>query len=317
MIEPFSQAVSQPSWLADAAAWTAAQLARAGRTGVGPIEQVRVRPWSAQWSVKTDQGAVWLKANCGALVFEGALQVALAQLLPGAVDAPIAIEPGRGWMLTTDRGVTLADAQAVTSADWQRVLVRAAQLQRATASHRAVLAAAGLPQCPPSTVLGRFERLIELFSGLPPEHPSHVPPHLRSLLLARRGEVERAADLLAHCALPVTWQHGDLHPDNVFASDGRMFDFADGQWAAAVEILAVPMGWIASQTDLDWPTIVGAYCDEWGVTMAELDQMMEAASLTQPINRTVLWWSCLQEATAKEWAQWGAAPLHHLTRVLD
>ncbi len=46
-------------------------------------------------------------------------------------------------------------------------------------------------------------------------------------------------------------------------------------------------------------------------------QQLTAAGLTQAINRTLLWWSCLQEASAAEWRTWGAGPLHHLTRVLD
>jgi Ser/Thr protein kinase RdoA (MazF antagonist) len=41
---------------------------------------------------------------------------------------------------------------------------------------------------------------------------------------------------------PVTVNHGDLHPGNVFSVNGdlRLFDFGDAQWAAAPEVLGPP-----------------------------------------------------------------------------
>ena len=75
-------------------------------------------------------------------------------------------------------------------------------------------------------------------------------------------------------SLPTTWQHGDLHPWNVFApADAglRIFDFGDGQWSHAVEVLSVPYGWIEARTELAWGDLVDAYADAWGLTVDELD----------------------------------------------
>lgn len=317
MSRPFSERVAHDDWHRDVEDWVRISLAETAYAPTGPLERLRVRPWSTQLAVPTRHGRVWFKANCAALAFEPRLQVELAGLLPDAVDAPLAIDPDRGWMLTIDRGATLADSEEIDAADWRRVLTRAAQLQQAAAGHRETLLDAGLPDCSPETVVDRFDRLIEVFSELPYAHPSHVPPHLRDRLVRQRREIVDAVAQLTASSLPVTWQHGDLHPNNVFASDGRVFDFADGQWAHAVEVLSVPYGWITNQTSLVWPEVLEAYCDTWGVSMTEVESLSAAAALTQPVNRTLLWWTCLQEATAAEWAEWGSAPLHHLTRVLD
>ncbi len=319
MGRPFSERVAHDDWRRAAERWTRDELAAAGIEITGPIEQPRIRPWSTQLTVPTDAGLVWFKANCTYMSFEAGLQVALATLAPAAVDMPYAVDTDRGWMLTSDRGPTLGDAADPTADDWRRVLRHAAGLQQIAADHRDELLAAGLPDCRPATVVDRFDRFVEIFSALPDEHPAHVPPGLRSQLITSRSRVVDAAAELGESSLPTTWQHGDLHPWNVFAADNRFFDFGDGQWAHAAELLSVPHGWISrlGQDTNAWSAMVDAYADAWGLTSADLESQLRAAALTQPVNRTLLWWGCLQEATADEWMQWGHGLLQHLTRVLE
>lgn len=317
MSRPFSERVGQEDWRRQAEGWAREQLERGGIEVTGRIAQPRIRPWSTQLTIPTSLGRVWFKANCHYQAFEPSLQTTLAAIAPHAVDAPYAIDPDRGWMLTVDRGATLGDSQEPTAADWQRVLRRAANLQRIAVAHEDVVLAAGIPDCRPSTVVGRLERLVEIFAALPEHHPAHVPAELRSRLLAARSEVADAAAVLEASSLPSTWQHGDLHPWNVTAADGRLFDFGDGQWAHAAELLSVPYGWIMQRGEISWDSLLGEYAEGWDVTAAELESQWLATGLTQPVNRTLVWWGCLQEATAAEWAQYGDAILHHLTRVLE
>ena len=317
MGRPFSERVAHDDWRREAERWTRDVLVDRGVEVTGEIEQPRIRPWSTQLTVPTDAGRVWFKTNCTSMSFEPALQVELAALAPEAVDAPVAVDLDRGWMLTVDRGSTLGDSTSPTVADWQLVLRRAAELQRDAAGAEQELLAAGLPDCRPSTVVDRLDRFVHVLSGLPSEHPAHVSESLRDDLVAARPRVVDAVAELEESSLPTTWQHGDLHPFNVFAADGRLFDFGDGQWAHAAELLIVPQGWIGQQDTLSWPEVAEAYADAWGVTPDDLASQLRAASLTQPVNRTLLWWRCLEEATAAEWDEWGDGVLHHLSRVLE
>lgn len=317
MDRPFSERVAHDDWRRDVQGWIRRELDRTGNVIAGPLEQPRIRPWSTQLRVPTDAGPMWFKATCAAQAFEPALQEELARIAPEVVDAPYAIEPARGWMLTRDRGATLADDHEAGATDWVRVIRQAARVQRAAASHGERLRAAGLPDCGPRTVVDRFDRLLVVLSTLPAEHPSHVPPELRRRLASVRPRLVDATEVLAASPLPVTWQHGDLHPNNVFARDGRLFDLGDAQWASAVELLSVPYGWITTLTEVSWGEVLDGYCAEWDTTAEAIKAEWDASALTQPVNRTLLWWSCLQEASAAEWAEWGEAPLHHLTRVLD
>jgi hypothetical protein len=320
MGRPFSERVVGDDWRQDAESWIREQLETHGHRLSGPIQQPRVRPWSTQLTVPTDAGPLWFKANCAALAFEPSLHDELARLAPDSVDAPYAIEAGLGWMLTRDRGSTLGDSHEPTVDDWRQVLGEAALMQRTMAGEQQRMLATHLPDCSPPTVVDRFDRLVEILGGLPEDDPSRVDSDLGSRLRATRPAIVDAVDELTESTLPTTWQHGDIHPWNVFAvtpGSLRVFDFGDGQWAHAAELLSVPYGWITQRTELSWPDVREAYCEAWGIEPDELESQWKATGYTQPVNRAMTWWSCLAEASAAEWAEWGAAPLHHLSRVLD
>lgn len=320
MGRPFSARVVDGDWRQAAEAWIRDQLAQHGDVLDGPIEQPRVRPWSTQLTVPTAAGRLWFKANAAALAFEPAVQLELAGLAPDAVDPPYAIDATRGWMLTRDRGVTLREARDPTLGDWQRIVVEVAQIQQAAAPHRDRLVEAGLPDHSPATVLDRFDRVVEIFAHHPVDHPAHVDAELRRQLADARPTLADAVEVLSRGPLPTTWQHGDVHPNNVFAlQDGsmRVFDFGDGQWANAAEAMCVPFGWITSLTSLPWDPVLDAYADAWDLEPRVMREVLVSAELTQAVNRAASWSTFLDEATADEWKTWGDGPVRHLSRVLD
>ncbi|MGJ9424078.1 phosphotransferase family protein [Aeromicrobium sp. CF3.5] len=316
---PFSQRVTDPTWRSAATGWIEDQVRRAGRALTGPIEQIRVRPWSTQLIAPTDAGRWWFKAGCGSMAFEPALHAALAEIAPSTVSPLVAVDADRGWMLTADQGRTLLDEHDPTVQDWRRVVRTIAEAQRLVAGHRDRLLATGLPNCAPHTTVDRFDRLLAVYADLPDQHPAHVSAELTGRLRAARPRLVDAAARLEGSRIPATWQHGDLHPGNAFVRETqtRLFDFGDSQWAHALETLMVPFGVVTDLSDLPWAPILGEFAEVWGVEVSDLEHDWPDVALTHAVNRSLTWWRCLSEATAQDWQEWGEAPRVHLLEVLD
>lgn len=316
----FSVLVSQPGWRAEADRWILTSLQEAGLSPVGPQAQRRIRPWSTQQVVPTSGGRVWFKANCPELSFEPALQKLLARLAPGRVDTPIAVEDSRGWMLTWDRGETLAERHEPTLAEWCEIVQEAGDVQRRAASAREQVLSTGVHDCSPETVPDRFDALLARYAALEVEHPSHVTAGQLKQFRAVRPAIVDAAAALEQSPLPATLNHGDLHPGNVLTVDGdlRLFDFGDAQWAAAPEVLGAVWGWLTRRTDHPWRKVFAAYAEVWSdvVTSAEFDLLVAAAMVTLPVNRSLTWWSATRQTTTGELAEWGDMPLSMLSHVL-
>ena len=319
---PFSEVVSSATWRTEAERWIRERVNDAGAAVVGDVTQPRVRPWSTQLVVPTDAGLLWFKANCPALAFEPAVHAVLARLDPGEVDEPFAVEPERGWVLTSDRGTTLGDSHDASLEDWQAVVGVAAGMQRRLASHGPELIAAGLPDSAPHTVPARFEGLIESLAALPREHPSHLDASAARRLRGVRSLLDDSVATLLGGPLPTaSFQHGDLHPGNVFAVAGglRVFDFGDSQWAHPLETLAVPWGWIDRLSTVSWRPVVEAYASCWlhVIGPAELVRLLPSAMVTQVVNRAFTWWGTVAGATAEELVEWGDSPRYFLELVLE
>ncbi len=317
---PFSALVRSPQWRAGADAWIASTLEAAGLRQSGPSVQRRIRPWSTQLVAPTDQGPVWFKANAPGLAHEPALHDALAEMAPDRVDTPLGVDAERGWMLTRDRGPTLADDHEPSPAEWLEIVREAADLQRRVLPEAERLLALGLPNCSPTTVSDRFELLVERYAGLDPSHPSHISPEERPAFEAARGDVARAAATLAVGPMPTTLNHGDLHPGNVLMVDGglRLFDFGDSQWSSAPEVLWALWSWLTARTGIAHEPVFAAYAEVWNdvVTPVEFDELLRAAMVVLPVNRSLTWLEAIAGSTAEELARWGQSPLSQLRHVL-
>lgn len=314
---PFSARVVSESWRTEATAWAKLALAELGIELRDGLQPQRIRPWSAQFTVNTSTGVVWFKATSRAMSFEPAVHSLLARLCPEDVQPPLAVEPSRGWMLTAQHPTPTRSNSA--SADWAEAAQQIAQLQQRLSPHRDALLAVGLPDCAPHTVPNRFDRLLVVLAQLPEYGDSALTPDTQSRLTALRPALVDACATLDESRFPSTFQHGDLHPDNVYLHDGRLtiFDFGDSQWANAVETLAVPWGWAQQSAEVDWRLIREAYLGEWQVSVAEFEIAWRAAALSHPVNRALTWWSVLKEFSAQDWANWGTEPVDHLCRMLD
>ncbi|MEH3034362.1 MAG: phosphotransferase [Aeromicrobium erythreum] len=318
MPQGFPALVTSAAWRHEAESWIHDRAQDAGRRLAGPVEQLRVRPWSTQLVVATDQGRWWFKANCASMRFEAGLHDLLARLVPESVAAPVAVDVERGWILTDDKGPTLGDSRTPTLEDWCDVVRTTARMQRRLAAHEQAVLATGVPDCRPESVPERMDRVVEQLGALPADHPSHLDEASRRALEARRPAVVDAAQALAESPVPVTFQHGDVHPWNTWL-DLRVLDFGDVQWGSALEVLQVPYGWIARESTLPWEPVRDAYVEEWSdlVDHRTLHALLEASVFTHAVNRTTTWIDALRDAAPDELAQWGDGARRTLGRVLE
>lgn len=315
---PFSTEVAGQHWYREASAWVTESLGGHRIHTTGQLEQERTRPWSAQFTVETSQGRAWLKVNCPAQAFEPALQQLICEIIPDSAQKPLAIESERGWMLTLDHGPSLGETREPDTRDWCELITQMAQMQQVLRDYREPLLATGLPNCEPSTVVDRFDRLVQLLALLPEGSPGRLQAPAIEDLKAVRPALHAACEVLAASPLPTTWQHADVHPWNMFSAGHRLrpFDFGDSQWANAIEVLAVPWGWAHQSADMEWGPVVDAYREVWNVDLTTFNETWRAAGLTQPVNRALTWWTCLSQASADEWQTWGNEPRTHLCRIL-
>ena len=279
---------ADPAWRAAADHWIRARLAELGTPPLGELEEVRVRPWSAGFRVETTAGTRWFKANTTDCAYEAGLAHALAQWAPGKTLAPLAVDAGRGWLLTADAGPTLRTAldgapAATVAGAWEVMLREYALLQIAVARHAGTMLSLGVPDLRVATMPGHLAELLE-------------DPAIRAEV--DLPKVEAVAPAFGHwCAelaadgIPASLQHDDLTDANVFA-DGRFFDWGDAGVAHPFGCLLVALGFAEY---LIGPEPVArlrdAYLEPW-TEFGPIEQLRRSVRLAWRIarvSRAVAW----------------------------
>lgn len=216
--------------IAEAEAWIAGRLLELGIRALGPVEEVRVRPWSTVLAVPTDRGRLFFKANEPAFRHEGALEAFLAARCPDIVPAPLAVDPSTGWMLLADAGVQLRElvARERRLDRWLDVLPRYARLQVALAGEAEALIALGVPDLRLAVLPAHYEALIGDLERVDQIGGNAHADDLRRLH-DRVPEVERMAQALAASGIPETIEHDDLHDAAIHVDGDRswVIDWGD------------------------------------------------------------------------------------------
>ena len=241
-----------PAWRAEIFDWARGRLTVDGWRTTGPPEQVKARPWSTVFRVPSNAGPVWLKANGVGSRYEASLVAALARWVPEQVVAPVAVEPGQGWLLMRDGGPTLRSAlgrsgRGADMHDWERLLVEHARLQRSVEMHVLELLSLGVPDNRPHLLPALREQLLSDRSALRlgrPRGPSEEEVHA----LCQMGQAfARTCAALDTLGVPASIEHDDLHDNNVFAPAGtgqlmRVFDWGDAVVGHPFMVLHVLLG---------------------------------------------------------------------------
>jgi len=317
-------AVDAPRWLdsqwrAAALGWVAARLGELGRSVLGEVEQPHVRPWSTVFRVPTADGPVWFKANARGTAYEGRLLEALGTWCPDRVLPPLAVDADRGWMLLPDGGTTLRNAQAghTDLAQWQKVLVEYAELQRLLGPHAEEMVALGVPDLRPAALPGHLADLLADEPVLMIDEPDGITSEDLARLRSEQDRFAQWCGELAATGVPASLQHDDLHDANIFLPyDGegpyRVFDWGDSSVAHPFTTLLVTLRVVAHFGKLpngapELFRLRDAYLEPWTAEhdRATLLEACRLALLTGPLGRALSYRRSLLDATPSARARYG------------
>lgn len=184
------------------------------------IERAHMQPWSTVLRVATPGGDVWFKENAPELRYEAALVALLAERRPDCIDAPLAFDSERGWLLLRDAGTPLRELIAAERSlgRWLDVLPLYASVQHDLVDDVEQLLTLGVPDLRLATLPERFESFLDV-----------LPPRERGHWFGRLPEIRELRDALAAHRIPETIQHDDFHDGQVYVRDGRylLLDWGD------------------------------------------------------------------------------------------
>lgn len=266
------------------------------------------------------------------------MHAALARLVPDYVDAPVAVEPARGWLLTREGGTPLNHCSPNGAGDVGLATLTAvvrdyAALQRGTVGRGDQLVSAGLRVAHPVDAAELAATQAEQLAVLRAGDPRRLTADERDSVLASLPALEQAGRVLTGGAVPLAFDQSDLFPRNVFlrrlGGPYRFFDFADAVWAhpfgSLLMLVAGCLRWwrisaragVVDCRDARVRALVDAYLGCW-IDMAPIDELRrlgECALRIAPLHRTAAWPGILQDADDEALAAHGRTPWSWLEDV--
>jgi hypothetical protein len=314
-----------PAWVSEVESWIGEV------TGVAvTVAHRETRPWSTLWTASTDSGTLWFKENCTPHRSEARLHAEIAALAPDHVDAPVAVEPARGWLLTKDGGTTMMDSapggsRGVEAPALVALLRDYATLQRLTIPHRNRLVAAGLRDASPLDAAKVAREQAKELAAYPDDDPRHLPADGYDRVMDALPALSEAGASLAAGAVPLAFDQADLFPRNVFlprpGGPYRFFDLADAVWAhpfgslvmIMVECLHrwdIPADDVIDCRDERVAAVLDAYLDCWTdlAPLPDLRRLAEYALRIAPLHRVAAWRRILRDADATTVSKHGRTP---------
>jgi Phosphotransferase enzyme family len=321
---------SSELWRERAVSWLDEQLLEESIERTGAVTQPRIRPWATLLTAPTTAGRVWLKAVAPPTAFEVDLYLFLHRVTPERVLAPLAADPGRGWLLLPDGGPPLGErlAGAALLDALVAALPRYAQLQRTLAAHVDQLLALGVNDMRPAIMPERFEQAVAAAADYVEHRGSAADRRVLAEVAARRDMITDWCARLADRPGPASLDHNDLQPRNILtdADDDlghvRFYDWGDAVVAHPFASMLV-LRQVVPRADADDPRhhrLRDAYLEPFDdlAGHAELVDTVELACRVGQVARALTWDRALRAARPGEVDErWARAPFECLAALLD
>jgi hypothetical protein len=306
-----------PAWRREVSRWISASLQVEEARAVGEVTEYLSQPWSSVWTVATTRGTFWFKENKPSHGSECRLHAVLGDLAPEYVEAPVAVDRERRWMLTRDGGAIVQTLDVEPLGVPPRTLVGMvrdyAHLQRLTVSQRDYLISVGLSELPPADAAVTARRFAEHLAGLSSDDPRRISPEQLGEILGAIPALQEAAEALAAGPVPCTLDQGDFLPTNTFlpraGAAHRVFDFADAAWTHPFcSMVMIAKEYLRRRVDPPPSAVfdlrperikivLDAYLDEWSDVAPPdvLRELLRDALRIAPLLRSLAWYRTLSD----------------------
>lgn len=193
---------------------------------------------------------------------------------------------------------------------WIRIVTDYARLQQLSAAREQALLDAGLRNLHPAHVVDDLVELVGRLTSLPGHDARRVDEHLSGKVARLVPRLGSAARSLCDGDVPMSLEHNDLHPGNVFvpAADEevlRLFDFGEAVWAPPFSSMYLPVrvltaDWSTTGADPRTHAVLDAYLGCWSGygSPAALRALLHAALEVAAIHRVDSWDRLLAHASA-------------------
>jgi hypothetical protein len=304
----------QRGWFGEAEAWMSTVLTAHSYHLLRPLEQFKHNAISALLRAETTMGNVFFKVAVALPLFghEPQLSAALGELYPDVIQAPLAIDAERRWMLTRDIGMTLRESQP-SPQTLEKVVKLFARLQIDSASHIDQLIAVGC-----------LDRRLDVLAA-------QIDPLLadedccRLLTTDEKAEWQICGDRLkelckrlSRYVLPYTLAHGDFNPGNI-ALQGEQVRFFD--WTDAC--ITHPFLDLAVLINFDQPeravALREAYLAEWTAyePLERLREVYPIAMILGALHQAVSYQGIFNGIEADQQEEWASGAPFWARRVMQ
>ena len=301
-------------WRARAETWVGEQAGALGLAPAGPVEEVKLRAWSAVLRAPTSGGDLYFKANLPALANEPALTRVLARIDPEHVLGVLAEEPAERWMLQRDGGPAMRERFGGGGEldRWARMLGLYAELQVRAAAHVPDLLAAGAPDRRLGELRRLFEQVIADDADLPASSETFSGAE-RAHLLGLAGRVDEMTSALGAFGLPASIDHSDMHAGNVLAPGGTyvFFDWHEAAVTHPFFSMVVATSWLRRHHGVEAGSpqerrLHDAYLAPWAAYGAreELGAALALALRLGMLTRALGWMRVLADLPRAEQEPW-------------
>jgi hypothetical protein len=270
---------------------------------------------------------VWLKAAGPETAFEVALYQLLERVAPERVLTPIATDPGRGWMVLPDGGVTLGERLGELDPAEAMVVVlpEYGRLQRDLGPHVDELLRLGLADMRASVMPRRFEEAVEAVGRYVERRGTEADRETLRRVVAMRERFGEWCARLDGVAVGASLDHNDLHYWNVLVDGAvRFYDFGDSVVAHPFASMLLGLGMLRRQLGVgaDDPAVVrprDAYLEVFGdlASRAELVEELELACQVGKVGRALSWHRALRMSGDEEAGEFADGPLVALRSLLS